>query len=373
MYHSNGILTGIGFNEISRPTNFQKGDITVIENNEDHEDGHIAMYSGAQWISDYKQDSEFVYKKSPPPIHYYRYGGESSNGVPEYTTTYTTSDRGINLIKQFESLRLTAYYDSGGKVWTIGYGHTGSDVYEGLTITEEKAEKFLKQDLKAKEKYVNDKNYVSALINQNQFDALVSFTYNCGQNNLKELCYGKSLEQIANDITLYVYANKKKLDGLVKRRQAEKELFLDSSGPAPTPIENKLIFTYAVRISTGKILPEVENDSDYAGIIGKQITDIAIKVNRGTIKYRVHVKGGNWLGFVTGYDWNDYNNGYAGNGNPIDLVQIVYENENPKYRVSPVNEGYYGWQLGNKKGGGYDGYAGALGKTIDRFQIAPNK
>ena len=141
----------------------------------------------------------------------------------------------------------------------------------------------------------------------------------------------------------------------------------------PQPIINNLIFTYAVRISTGKILPEVQNDNDYAGIIGYTITDIAIKVNMGSIKYRVHVKGGKWLGFVTGYNWNDYNNGYAGIGNPIDLVQIIYEYEEPKYRVSPVNKGYYSWQLGNKVGVGYDGYAGALCVKIDRIQIAPNK
>ena len=375
MYHSKGILTNMGFAEISKPDNFQKGDITVTEKNKYHIYGHIAMYSGTQWISDFKQKSEFVYSKNQPAIHYYRYGGESSNGVPKYSTSYTTSDRGINLIKQFEGLRLTAYYDSYGKVWTIGYGHTGSDVYKGLKITEAQAEQLLRQDAKGKEKYVNNKKYVSALINQNQFDALVSFTFNVGQKYLKELCYGKSVEQIAEKITLYVKSNGVVLNGLVKRRKAEKELFLDSSCPKPFPVENKLVFTYAVKISTGEILPEVENDSDYAGKIGYSIIGIAIKVNRGTVKYRVHVKGGRWLGFISKYDWNDYYHGYAGNGKPIDLVQIIYdsESEEPKYRVSPVNKKYYGWQLGNKKGRGYDGYAGYKGKNIDRIQIAPNK
>ena len=72
-----------------------------------------------------------------------------------------------------------------------------------------------------------------------------------------------------------------------------------------------IIFTYSVRITTGTIISEVENDKDYAGRIGYSITDIAIKVNVGSIKYRVHIKDGDWLDFVTGYDWKDHKNGYA--------------------------------------------------------------
>ena len=95
------------------------------------------------------------------------------------------------------------------------------------------------------------------------------------------------------------------------------------TGSKPTPTTD-VIFTYAVKINDGRILPEVRNDEDYAGIPGKEITGIAVKVNIGSVKYRVHVKGGNWLDYVTGYNWWDYNNGYAGNGKPIDLVQIIY-------------------------------------------------
>lgn len=143
--------------------------------------------------------------------------------------------------------------------------------------------------------------------------------------------------------------------------------------PDPTPSSN-VVFTYSVKLSDGRILPEVRNDEDYAGIPGKQIIGVAIKVNTGSVKYRVHVKGGNWLGYVTGYNWSDYNNGYAGNGKPIDLVQIIYsQNSNqPLYRVSPLNKNYYSWQRGNKVGSGYDGFAGASGIAIDRLQIKPN-
>ena len=143
----------------------------------------------------------------------------------------------------------------------------------------------------------------------------------------------------------------------------------------PIPTIKKLIrFTYAVKISSGRILPEVVNGNDYAGKIGFSIIGVAIKVNIGSIKYRVHVVGGNWLEFVDGYNWDDYTNGYAGNGKAIDLIQIIYNGhtKHPKYRVSPLKRGYYTWQLGNYKGKGYDGYAGVLGKKIDRLQIIPN-
>ena len=74
MYRTNGILTGIGYREISRPGSFQKGDITVTDRNSAHPDGHIAMWSGSQWISDFRQNSEYVYRSNQPPVYYYRYG-----------------------------------------------------------------------------------------------------------------------------------------------------------------------------------------------------------------------------------------------------------------------------------------------------------
>lgn len=76
-------------------------------------------------------------------------------------------------------------------------------------------------------------------------------------------------------------------------------------------------YTYRVKVN-GKWLPEVKGRSDYAGILGKPITDVAIK----GCSYRVHIKGGRWLPWVTGYNINDSNNGYAGNGKVIDAIQI---------------------------------------------------
>lgn len=131
---------------------------------------------------------------------------------------------------------------------------------------------------------------------------------------------------------------------------------------------------YRVRTNK-KWLPEVKNLEDYAGITGKPITDIAIKVSVGKIKYRVHVKGGKWLPFVSQYNINDAVFGYAGNGKAIDAVEIVYtpSESNSKikayYRVSPLKSAYYSFQINNETSNGQDGYAGLFNKQIDRIQI----
>ena len=73
-YHTNGILRGMGYREIGKQGSYNKGDITVTEANSAHTAGHIAMWSGDRWISDFRQNSEFVYRSNQPPVHYYRYG-----------------------------------------------------------------------------------------------------------------------------------------------------------------------------------------------------------------------------------------------------------------------------------------------------------
>lgn len=135
------------------------------------------------------------------------------------------SQNGLNLIKQFEGCRLIAYQCSAG-VWTIGYGHTAG-VKKGMTITQAQAEEFLKQDCEKFEKYVNNPVYVpiTETLNQNQFDALVSFAFNLGQGNLKTLCKGRTAAQIAKAIPLYNKAAGKVLAGLKRRRAAEQALF----------------------------------------------------------------------------------------------------------------------------------------------------
>ena len=137
-----------------------------------------------------------------------------------------TSQRGINLIKQFEGVRLTAYKCPAG-VYTIGYGHTRG-VQRGMRITEEEASAFLASDLLNSEKAVERYDSVYHW-NQNEFDALVSFTFNCGAANLRALLRNgrRNRYQIAETLPLYRKAGGKVLKGLERRRAAEKALFLE--------------------------------------------------------------------------------------------------------------------------------------------------
>lgn len=139
--------------------------------------------------------------------------------------------------------------------------------------------------------------------------------------------------------------------------------------PTPTPTPGSANVIYKVR-SNGRWLPEVTNLKDYAGIEQVGITGFMVKLSDGTpVKYRVHIKGGNWLPYVTGYSTNDSNNGYAGNGRLIDAIEINCDKYSIKYRTSPVgNKNYYSWQVDNNKGSGMDGYAGAFGKAVDKVQ-----
>ena len=134
------------------------------------------------------------------------------------------SENGLKLIEQFEGLRLTAYKATRrDKYYTIGYGHYGADVKQGMTISEAQAEAYLRQDVAEAEASVN--KYSGYRWNQNQFDALVSFAYNVGgidglTNNGK-----RSVAEISAKLPEYVYSGGVKLEGLVRRRAAEKALF----------------------------------------------------------------------------------------------------------------------------------------------------
>lgn len=138
---------------------------------------------------------------------------------------------------------------------------------------------------------------------------------------------------------------------------------------------------YKVRTG-GTWLPEVKNLEDYAGLPGKAITDVAIKVTKGSVKYQVHVKGGKWLNWITKYDTSDPM-GYAGNAKPIDAIKVYYYTPSDfaktqgyykaKYRVSPLSKSYYDYQYDTETSNGQDGYAGDFGTTIDKLQIVLSK
>ncbi len=144
------------------------------------------------------------------------------------------SSVGLGLTKQFEGCRLTAYRDSGG-VLTIGYGHIGPDVRVGMTITSLQAEELLQSDVASAVACVNE--LVTTTINQNQFDALVDFTFNLGCGNLKaskllQYVNKRNFAQAATEFPRWNEAGGKEVDGLTRRRQAEMELFNTPVTPA---------------------------------------------------------------------------------------------------------------------------------------------
>ena len=138
------------------------------------------------------------------------------------------SERGKEFIKRFEGLRLQAYKCAGGKL-TIGYGHTYG-VSEGQQITRQQADTFLDEDLSIVEAAVNE--YVTSTLEQNQFDALVSFTFNVGSGNLRRSTLLRIVNNAPNaflairhEFMKWCYAGDVKLNGLILRRSAEAELY----------------------------------------------------------------------------------------------------------------------------------------------------
>ena len=143
------------------------------------------------------------------------------------------SNKGISLIKSFEGCKLEAYKCSGGK-WTIGWGTTGEidgiQIKQGMKITQENADKLFLSKIKTYEDAVNKYTTYNKL-NQNMYDALVSFTYNCGTNAFKNSTLLKLLNKgeilkAADQFDLWINAGGKPSNGLKRRRAAEKKLFL---------------------------------------------------------------------------------------------------------------------------------------------------
>ncbi|MGL4107269.1 glycoside hydrolase family protein [Clostridium sp. LP20] len=134
------------------------------------------------------------------------------------------SEKGLSLIKEFEGCQLRAYRCP-SNVLTIGWGHTG-DVWEGQTITQDQADNLLVTDMVEYENYVNNCRELTFIPNQNQFDALTSFVYNCGPGSLKTLVQNRDAGVVADKLLLYINGAYGPLAGLVRRREAERTLFL---------------------------------------------------------------------------------------------------------------------------------------------------
>lgn len=146
--------------------------------------------------------------------------------------------------------------------------------------------------------------------------------------------------------------------------------------PAVTTVD-KINVKYRA-YSSGKWWGEITNynninSNGYAGIENGSIRGIAIKADKGQLKYRVHIKGGGWLGWISNYDINNWKTGCAGNKiRDIDAIQIDFSGApgyKVRYRVSTIStKSYLNWIEGYNTSNSM-GYAGIFGKAIDKIQI----
>lgn len=204
------------------------------------------------------------------------------------------SERGLNLIKSYEGCRLSSYKCPSNK-WTIGWGRT-SGVYEGMVISQAQADQFLFEDV---QRFVNAVNQYQARFNfnQNEFDALVSFTYNCGEGSLAAVmscCNTK--KEIAEECKLYNKSSAGQvLAGLVRRREEEYKLFMSGSSTASgTSYSEKgeYFFNAKVRIRTAPSLD--------VSTIATDIQEPFYTPGESVVYHTVHLN-------KEGYNWIQYN------------------------------------------------------------------
>lgn len=202
------------------------------------------------------------------------------------------SAQGVNLIAQFEGLRLIAYKaHPSEKYYTIGYGHYGKEVTKDSKITKAEALSLLQSDCvkfeKKVNKYMNTYNF-----NQNQFDALVSFAYNIGNIDGLTKNGTRSIKEIEKAIPLYNKCGGQVLNGLVKRRNKELQLFKKKETYYPKYTGNSESIVEAL-IDVGeddttfahrKVIASKNNVSFYKGTAVQNITLLAMLKNGTLLK-----------------------------------------------------------------------------------------
>ncbi|MDR0913683.1 MAG: glycoside hydrolase family 25 protein [Oscillospiraceae bacterium] len=226
-------------------------------------------------------------------------------------------------------------------------------------------------------------SFLSFLLNKQDYNVIKNYSIWVAQ-------WGVSAQRFGKPVDMWQYTSDGSVAGYSGRLDCN-YAYIDpttnlksGSTPAPskpvtpskpaTQANGNIDVFYRVKTQGGGWLPEVKNLTDYAGLVGEKITDVAIKVSSGFIKYRIHCLNGNWLPYVTGYNTKDYNNGYAGNGSVIDAIQIDFtppsgSKKQIYYKVAPVKSSYFENQVDISKSNGMDGYAGLFGKAIDRLQM----
>lgn len=139
------------------------------------------------------------------------------------------SENGFEVTKHFEGCKLTAYWDELGKVWTIGYGHTGHDIHDGMCINELAADQYLRQDIKEAENAV--RLFTKINLTQGQFDCLVDFTFNEGSLRLKystliSLINQEKFNEVPKELGKWIFAGGKVNNWQKLRRNADIQLWL---------------------------------------------------------------------------------------------------------------------------------------------------
>lgn len=194
----------------------------------------------------------------------------------------------------------------------------------------------------------------------------------CRRNNIKSLNFTGNKD---GNLTMHCYFQATACPGTYLKSkfgyiadEVNKRLSTSSNSAADNNTASKPDIIYAVKIANGW-LPAVKNTEDYAGLENKAAVAVMMKLSDGTpLKYRAHTVG-KWLDWVSGYDKNDYYNGYAGDGKtPIDAIEIKCDKYNIQYKVSSVADGtiYYATVSDNTTSGS-ESYAGVFGKAIDKF------
>jgi len=253
--------------------------------------------------------------------------------------TLTTSSDGLDLIKHFECCHLKAYYCP-SNILTIGWGHTGPDVKEGKSITQQQADDFLVSDIKRFEKTVNDS--VTVEIKQNMFDSLVSFTYNCGSDafrnsTLLRLLNSSDYEGAAGQFSRWVNGPNGPLPGLVTRREFEEKLFKKNGYPDGTS-ESKPKIIANIKARNNTVLKKEPTDS--SSLSNEQKVSIPEGKEYGLVwmgqeadnhvKVSLAYNGGNWFIFAPHWDGIQSQSTSSSSGGRV--LPVRYFSQRDNYR-----------------------------------------
>ena len=143
-----------------------------------------------------------------------------------------------------------------------------------------------------------------------------------------------------------------------------------TDSPEPTPTDQVNVY-YKVRTNRHGWLPEVKNLDDYAGWENQPIIGVAIRVDKGKVWYQAHIKGGEWLPRVTGYDINDFYNGWAGDGRTIDCIRVYYNTPSDirPYKRAKYKVNNFDWQYDDEYDKYGENFAGMYGTTATEFRL----